>query len=240
MIKEIVVDDGRDFLNTCRIALRGQGYDIMRAKNSADAVDLMTEELPDAIFIDLEFSKPDAIEFCQLIKKEMCYPFLERLQTVIVLEQKRVIGSREDFIDLTGCSDYILKPVNIHQLYVTLQKMTEKYPRQALRSPINILVKYVWEGGQGDDFTNSLSDGGIFILTQNLLALDTEIDLSFTLPGNHKDISHTVNCRGRVAHIYEVEENRDRESQGMGVQFINCSQRDQMQIRKYVEKLLFT
>jgi CheY-like chemotaxis protein len=56
MAKILVVDDDPDFVATTSIVLKQEGYDVICAANGGEALQKVTEELPDLIILDVIMS----------------------------------------------------------------------------------------------------------------------------------------------------------------------------------------
>ena len=76
--------------------------------------------------------------------------------------------------------------------------------------------------------TSNVSESGLLIHTTRLMPLDTEIDISFYLPGDPRPIDGTVKV---VRHSDPTRE----ESSGMGVQFTHLPTAARDKLRDYVD-----
>lgn len=65
-------------------------------------------------------------------------------------------------------------------------------------------------------FSADISDGGLFIATVAHVAIGTEVDLDFSLPGGQK-----VKARGVVRWVREVDDRHHDQFPGLGVQFVD-------------------
>jgi hypothetical protein len=102
------------------------------------------------------------------------------------------------------------------------QDPRRKYPRIELAKGISV----GWRGGgkQGVSRFNSLSMGGMFIVTPEPADSGSVLALIFDVPGGE------VRARGVVKRVLP--------GLGMGVQFVNMSYEDRGRLNKLLSKLL--
>jgi uncharacterized protein (TIGR02266 family) len=77
--------------------------------------------------------------------------------------------------------------------------------------------------------SGNVSSGGIFLITQEPIALGTNLKISFTLPGDDRPIE----AMGQVIWQRNERSAPDRQP-GMGVQFMAIGREDQERIRDFV------
>ncbi len=114
-IKILLVDDEREFVNTLseRIRMRELGADI--AFDGEQALELVSNEIPDVMVLDLRMPGIDGMEVLRRVKKE--YPDVQ----VIILTGH---GSEKDEQEARrlGAFDYLQKPVDIDTLVGKIRK----------------------------------------------------------------------------------------------------------------------
>ncbi len=115
----LLVDDEREFVQTLseRLQLRDMGSAI--AYDGESALNLVREDEPEVIIIDLKMPGIDGIEVLKKVKKER--PEIE----VIVLTGHGSESDRKLCMDL-GAFDYLQKPVDINHLSEVLKKAHAK------------------------------------------------------------------------------------------------------------------
>lgn len=87
-----------------------------------------------------------------------------------------------------------------------------QFPRVKTAFPIN----YINTQQFFLDYAENLSMGGVFIASNNILPVGTELELSLSLPGLPEPIKTT----GRVVRVVVLENSDNGEFQpGMGIQF---------------------
>ena len=107
-----------------------------------------------------------------------------------------------------------------------------QYPRVLVR----VLVDFESSDTYLYDYTNNLSEGGIFIETEKTQPVGSPLTLRFTLPG----IDRVFEAKGKVAWLNLPKKDGKRPSgdlaHGMGIQFDEIDNTDLGLIRKYVSE----
>ncbi|WP_284036651.1 CHASE3 domain-containing protein [Neobacillus sp. 114] len=108
----LVEDDGRN-IYALVTALERKGITVQVAKNGKQAIDLLCDQADfDLIFMDIMMPVMGGYEAMKVIRDELG---LHRLP-IIALTAKAMKGERDKCIE-AGASDYIMKPLNIEQLF---------------------------------------------------------------------------------------------------------------------------
>lgn len=68
-VKILIVDDERDFLETMSFWLKSKGYIVDMADNGRSAVEIIKQNLPDVVFLDVVMPEMDGIETLREIRK---------------------------------------------------------------------------------------------------------------------------------------------------------------------------
>ncbi|MBO4945438.1 MAG: PglZ domain-containing protein [Muribaculaceae bacterium] len=109
-------DDEIDLLKPHIIFLNARGYDVVTACSGADAVDLVREQHFDLVFLDEHMPGISGLEALERIKA--IAP-----QTPVVMITK---SEEEEIMDQAvgrQIADYLIKPVNPHQILMSLKKL---------------------------------------------------------------------------------------------------------------------
>ncbi len=102
--------------------------------------------------------------------------------------------------------------------------------RRSPRAPVTVRVEYATVDAMFSEFTQNINEGGMFIETEQPLALEDRVRLHFRLPGSTEPIEVT----GRVSW---VSDGREDDTPGMGVEFENLTSRARDQINELVGRL---
>lgn len=82
MAKILIVDDDPDFLLVCHTVLKEAGYQVMEAANGQIALDMMREEKPDLVLLDVMMSS--ILEGVDVSKEMESDPDLKDVPVVMV------------------------------------------------------------------------------------------------------------------------------------------------------------
>ncbi|MCR4342088.1 MAG: diguanylate cyclase, partial [Gemmatimonadaceae bacterium] len=114
----LVVDDQEDNVELLRARLVARGYDVRTATDGQQALDLVRENPPDLILLDVMMPKMSGIEVVRRIKSDESLPFIAVImQTALDSTESRVQG-----LD-AGADDYITKPINFAELEARVRSM---------------------------------------------------------------------------------------------------------------------
>jgi len=124
-IKVLLVDDEEDFVKSLaeRIKMRKLGSEV--ALNGEEALQIVSDQVPDVMVLDLKMPGIDGMEVLRRVKK--AYPSVE----VIILTGH---GSDQDEKDARrlGAFDYLQKPVDIDHLVQYIKRAYKKKIERSL------------------------------------------------------------------------------------------------------------
>ena len=114
----LVVDDNQDNVEIVSIRLRSRGYEIREAGDGARALEMVHEQPPDLILLDVMLPDIDGYEISRRIKNDETLPFIPIiLVTARDSTQDKVAG-----LD-AGADDYLTKPINFPELEARVRSM---------------------------------------------------------------------------------------------------------------------
>jgi DNA-binding response OmpR family regulator len=127
--KILLVDDEVPLLDTLRINLERQQYQVVTATNGAVAVQVARAERPDLIILDIMLPELDGFEVCRILRGEMATPIL--MLTAREDQTDKIIG-----LEL-GADDYLTKPFHLRELLARVKAMLRRVElsRQAAPAP---------------------------------------------------------------------------------------------------------
>lgn len=105
MERVLVVDDEPDVLLLCRLNLEQQGFDVLEASNGRSALELLREERPDVMVLDLMMPGMNGYEVLETIRADE----LLRQTPILVLTAKSLQADRERTAEM-GAAAFLTKP----------------------------------------------------------------------------------------------------------------------------------
>lgn len=119
MYKILVVDDDKEIANAIEIYLSREGYNVIKANNGEEALNILKNNEIHLIILDVMMPKKDGIETLEEIRKTKTIP-------VIMLSAKS-----EDYDKIaglySGADDYITKPFNPLELIARVKSHIRRY-----------------------------------------------------------------------------------------------------------------
>lgn len=109
MAKKILIcDDDVDILRSMELLFTSEGFDVLKAGDGLEALELMNEARPDLIILDVMMPKLDGINALLKLRKDYHIP-------VILLSAKSEIEDKVLGLN-AGADDYMTKPFNTFEL----------------------------------------------------------------------------------------------------------------------------
>ncbi|MCX9009901.1 MAG: response regulator [Candidatus Methanoperedens sp.] len=120
-IKIMVVDDERDLVDTLRLSLESDGYNVIGAYSGNEAIEKAHAEIPDLILLDIVLPDMDGYEICGRLREDP----LTRLVPIIMLTGKGGLIDKIEGLE-KGADDYITKPFNLHELRARIRTVLRR------------------------------------------------------------------------------------------------------------------
>src|SRR4030088_1908409 len=117
--KILWVDDEIESLQSQKIFLENKGYDVHTLTNGFEAIDFIKENIVDVVLIDESMPGITGLETLAKIKEinnQMPVVLITKNETENLMNE--AIGSQ--------ISDYLIKPVNPNQVWLSLKKIIDK------------------------------------------------------------------------------------------------------------------
>ncbi len=116
--KILIVDDDPYILLSLEFLMKKNGYEILIARNGTETIDILENEIPDLIILDIMMSDIDGFTLCKYIKST---PKLMH-SIVVFLSAKSKEADIEKGYKL-GASLYITKPFSTRNLVAEIKKL---------------------------------------------------------------------------------------------------------------------
>ena len=115
-LKFLLVDDEQDILEVIQDRLEAYGFTVVTAGNGLEALNKLSVEKFDGIFLDVKMPRMDGIEALEEIRKTD-----KKLPVIIITSS----STREVAIEAIakGANEYVLKPFEWEELKAKIEKV---------------------------------------------------------------------------------------------------------------------
>jgi DNA-binding response OmpR family regulator len=114
----LVADDEPDIVTIVEMILRSQGYDVLKAANGLEALELAERHSPDLILLDIMMPDMDGWEVLRLLHVD---PSTSEIPVAMISAKT---GSRAKITSMQeGAVDYITKPVDSQELLSKVREL---------------------------------------------------------------------------------------------------------------------
>ncbi len=119
--KILIVEDEIDILNLLNFNFQNEGYITSTAKDGQTALELVRENTPDVILLDLMLPDKDGLEIAEILKSKSS----TKNVPIIILTAK---GEEEDRIKgfELGADDYVVKPFSPRELLLRVEAVLRR------------------------------------------------------------------------------------------------------------------
>ena len=115
----LVVDDDHDIVQTTKIQLEKEGYEVLCAYDGMEALEVLTRETVQLLIIDIMMPKLDGFSAIMKIREKKNLP-------IIVMSAKS--EDTDKILGLSiGADDYISKPFNAKELVARVKSQLRRY-----------------------------------------------------------------------------------------------------------------
>jgi two-component system, OmpR family, alkaline phosphatase synthesis response regulator PhoP len=105
--KILIADDEPDILEILSFNLKGEGYDVITAKNGDEAIDKAKNFKPDLIILDMMMPGKNGMEVCNILRTQSAFAGTLIVFLTAINDENTEIKSLEN-----GADDYLTKPIS--------------------------------------------------------------------------------------------------------------------------------
>ena len=185
MYNILVVDDDKEIVESIEIFLRNEGYNVYKAYNGVEALDILVNKDVHLILMDIMMPKLDGIKATIKIREEKNIPII--LVSAKSEDTDKIMGLN------IGADDYITKPFNLLELIARVKSNLRRY------------VTLGTYNNEKKDSDEVLSSGGLEL---NTSTKEVKVDGQTVkvTPIEFKILNLLLANKGRVFSIDEIYE----------------------------------
>ncbi len=117
----MVVEDNEKNRKLMRVVLKAKGYNIIEAATGEEALNLLKNQKPDIILMDIQLPGIDGLTLIKQIKASV----ITKDIPIIAVTAYAMKGDEQKILD-TGCDAYVSKPINTQELPRIVEKYIKK------------------------------------------------------------------------------------------------------------------
>lgn len=118
--KILLVDDSSTILMMEKFILRNDPYILITASNGEEAVQKAASEQPDLILLDVVMPRMGGFEACRLIRDNDA---TKNVPIIMVTTRGEATNVETGWV--SGCTDYVTKPINAVELLAKVRSLLE-------------------------------------------------------------------------------------------------------------------
>jgi CheY-like chemotaxis protein len=229
--KIIIADDNKTFLMYLGLLLKRLEFQVMPAENGFEVLRLARLAEADVILLDIHMTGLDGFAVLRHIKEDAETSHIP----VIMLSADASAETGEKCRQL-GCFDYLKKPMRVNELHDSLQRcfFSEKGTnRKHLRVSFNKKVILTHKGTAYELYTETLSEGGIYVRKENPFPVGSEVVVQCSLGERG-----SVRMKGNVIYTKKLFGDFLTLPPGMAIAFNGLSPEEGKALKGYIEDLM--
>lgn len=125
----LLADDDEQLQRALRITLAARGYEVLHARDGAEAIDVAATGHPDLILLDLGMPKVDGVDVIRAVRAWSSVP-------ILVLSGRTDSGEKVDALD-AGADDYVTKPFSMDELLARIRARSRRPAEEGESSAVH-------------------------------------------------------------------------------------------------------
>ena len=116
----LIVEDEENISIALRYLMKGQGYDVLIARDGEEALEIAEATPPDLMLLDVMMLKRDGYDVCQTLKAN---PACQKIKIIMLSAKGRDIEVEKGLA--LGADAYMTKPFSTRDLVAKVKSMLE-------------------------------------------------------------------------------------------------------------------
>ena len=134
--KIVVVEDEPDLVDVVTYNLRREGYSVLEAQRGDEGLNLIRNEVPDLVLLDLMLPGMDGLSICRQIKSDLSLKDIPIIIASAKGEESDVVIGLE-----MGADDYLAKPFSPRELLARIRAVLRRGARTEGAARDRIVVR---------------------------------------------------------------------------------------------------
>ncbi|MDX1641943.1 MAG: response regulator transcription factor [Balneolaceae bacterium] len=118
----LVVDDEQDLLDLIEYNLRQEGFNVLKAENGKDGIQMAKEHMPDLVLLDIMMPQMDGIEVCDRMREDSTLSHIPIIFLTARSDEKTEIEGLNK-----GADDFITKPISTSKLISRIKAVLRRF-----------------------------------------------------------------------------------------------------------------
>jgi CheY-like chemotaxis protein len=225
--KILLVDDVSMFLELQKSYLKLSSVHVLTAKDGVEAIQVIREEHPSLVFMDLHMPKMDGAECCARLKADR---ELRKIPVVMVTSEGK--GEDREHCFKAGCDDFLTKPLDRSQFLETARKYLPAIDRRDCRVACRAKVKFRVYGVSLSGELLDVATNGIYVAADYEVEVGTVMEFVIELPGG----GPVIQARGKVAWLNSRQWRKNPKlPAGFGIEFVALGEESKAALVQFVE-----
>ena len=119
MYNILVVDDDKEIVESIEIYLKNEGFNIFKAYNGIEALEILVEKEIHLILMDIMMPKMDGYEFTENVRK------INEDIPILMITAKDDFNSKQKSF-LIGIDDYMVKPIDVNEMILRVHALLRR------------------------------------------------------------------------------------------------------------------
>lgn len=193
--KILIVDDNREVVSSLAKILEYEGYEIQKAYDGIEALEIITQQKMDLILLDIMMPRMNGISALMKIRTVNKIP-------VIILSAKTEESDKVSGLTM-GADDYVTKPFHTEELIARIQAQLRRY--------------LMWTEGRPEEREEQIINGGLVLDLRSKIILVDGKEEKLT-PKEYKILKFLMSHLGCVFSAEEIYQNVWEEEQSFAVE----------------------